>query len=321
MKKISVIFTGGTIGSLKRGNSIQPDGGAAFILLEKYKSRSGRDCNFDISQPLSVLSENMTDGYMALICRCIREKLDGGADGVIVTHGTDTLQYTACAASYVLGADCAPVVFVSSNYPLTDARANGVDNFIAAVDFIERKGGRGVFISYLNRGEQATNIHRATRVLPYMPYDDRLYSLNGVYGDIYWGQFNKNSDYTECADGQKTADIKELAEGGKVLMLNCAPGLYYPDTIPDGVRAVILDAYHSGTADTVSENIRRFAQTAKERGIPFYISCSWDGVEYQSVSAFGSLGFKVMPMASPIAMYMKIKMGLDPYIPLGGDIK
>ncbi len=320
MKNISVIFTGGTIGSLKKGNSIQPDGDAAFLLLEMYKKRSGADYNFDISQPLSVLSENMTDSNMALICNCIRSKLDGGADGVIVTHGTDTLQYTACAASYVLGLDCAPVIFVSSNYTLTDGRANGLDNFAAAVSFIEQKGGRGVFISYRNRGEQATNIHRASRVLPYMPYDDRLFSLNGVYGDIYWGQFVKNNDYKELPDGQKTADIKELDSGGKVLMLNCAPGLYYPDDIPEGVRAVILDAYHSGTADTVSDNIRRFARTAKAKGIPFYISCSWDGVEYQSVNEFGSLGFKVMPAASPIAMYMKIKMGLDPYTPLGGDI-
>ncbi|MCD7728818.1 MAG: asparaginase [Clostridia bacterium] len=320
MKKISVIFTGGTIGSLKKGDSIQPDGGAAFLLLDMYKKRGGGDYDFEISQPLSVLSENMTDDYMALICRCIKQSLDGGADGVIVTHGTDTLQYTACAASYVLGLDCAPVVFVSSNYTLTDGRANGVDNFAAAVGFIEQRGGRGVFISYRNRGDAATNIHRASRVLPYMPYDDRLFSLNGVYGDIYWGQFIKNPDYSEKPDGQDAADISELAEGGKVLMLNCAPGLYYPDDIPEGVCAVILDAYHSGTADTVSENIRRFARNAKNRGIPFYISCSWDGVEYQSVSAFGALGFKVMPAASPIAMYMKIKMGLNPYVSLGGDL-
>ena len=61
----------------------------------------------------------------------------GKYDGIIVTHGTDTLPYSAAALSYALGNNCIPVCLVSSNYPIEDERANGVDNLHGAIRLIE----------------------------------------------------------------------------------------------------------------------------------------------------------------------------------------
>ena len=51
-------------------------------------------------------------------------------DGVIITHGTDTLQYTAAFTGYIMAGAQIPIVLVSANYVLEDVRSNGVDNFI-----------------------------------------------------------------------------------------------------------------------------------------------------------------------------------------------
>ena len=59
-------------------------------------------------------------------------------DGIILTHGSDTIQYTAALLSYVLKPEI-PVMIVCSNYVLEDEKANGFDNFCAAVDFIKNK--------------------------------------------------------------------------------------------------------------------------------------------------------------------------------------
>jgi len=67
-------------------------------------------------------------------------------DGIIITHGTDTLAYTAAALSFYFNAIKIPILLVSSDYPLDDSKANGLDNFMCAVEFIRQKCGQ-VFLS------------------------------------------------------------------------------------------------------------------------------------------------------------------------------
>ena len=75
--------------------------------------------------------------------------------GVILTHGTDTLAYSAAALSLLLSDVSIPVLLVSSHYPLEDARQNGRQNFRAAVDFIKQAGVPGVYAPICQQGETA----------------------------------------------------------------------------------------------------------------------------------------------------------------------
>lgn len=58
----------------------------------------------------------------------------GNVEGIILTHGSDTIQYTASFLSCIEEFTHIPVMVVCSNYVLTDNRANGLRNFSAAVD-------------------------------------------------------------------------------------------------------------------------------------------------------------------------------------------
>ena len=127
--RILVIFTGGTIGSTVTDGWISPDGATRYTLINAYQAAHGEEISFSIRAPYSILSENLSAKNLTAltneVCAAVKEDFDG----VIVTHGTDTLQYAAAALAYATGNDCIPTVLVSSNYPLNDPRTNGHQNF------------------------------------------------------------------------------------------------------------------------------------------------------------------------------------------------
>ena len=136
MRKICVILTGGTIGSARRGAFLDTDEKTGETLPERYRRKYGKDTAFDVCRPIDRLSENMTKKDLTTLADRLREKIGGGYDGIVITHGTDTLSFTAPLFSLLFCDVRLPVVFVSALYPLEDERSNGLDNFAAAVDFI-----------------------------------------------------------------------------------------------------------------------------------------------------------------------------------------
>ena len=92
--KILVLFTGGTIGSTVDGATVHTDPAAASRLLSLYRARFGEDVLFEVRRPCNLLSENATPGLWSLLERSVREEELAVYDGVIITHGSDTLPYT-----------------------------------------------------------------------------------------------------------------------------------------------------------------------------------------------------------------------------------
>lgn len=321
--KILAVFTGGTIGSSSVGGVISPDCRNSYRLLEMYGEVDG-DVEFTAVQPYNILSENLDGERLTALCECIRSYDLSDFDGVIVAHGTDTLQYTSAYLSYVFGLCKTPIVVVSANYPLEDSRSNGFVNFCSAVDFIRTGEGRGVFISYTNCGDNA-KIHRASRVLPHAPYSDEVYSVSDDFcGEIISDSFVKNDNYTECEDAVSFADNYRLGKCCDVLFLKSYAGMTYPE-IADGTKAVLLEGYHSGTLSTSSKVFIDFCENAKKKDIPLFLTGACEGFCYESKTLFDKLGIKVLPKASPIAMYMKLWLLdseniNDVFLPCGGDM-
>ena len=292
--KITVIFTGGTIACSNKNGALSPDGANSFTLIEMYRAEDD-SVEFAAGSPYFILSENLGAEHWDKLCGCIRGVR--GSDGVIVTHGTDTLPYTAAYLGLKLGLCDVPVVLVSAAYPLSDSRSNGLDNFRGAVYFIRSGVGKGVFVSYKNNGENV-RIHRAACVLPHMPFSDSVQSVRGNYfADIVGGDVVLNPGFCEDSFG----DFSECGANGKVLWLRAHPGMVYPPV--DGIKAVLLEGYHSGTLPTAREDFRGFCAAAKEAGVPLYLTGSEEGFDYESKQAFDELGITVLPPMSPAAAY------------------
>lgn len=310
MKKILVVFTGGTIASGVENGYISPDGKNAYKLLDMYeKENKKRAVEFFAVSPYNILSENLNPGYICRLVLCIKENIKkGGYDGVIVAHGTDTLPYSAAALSYAFGLGSIPIVLVSSNYILEDKRQNGYKNFCAAVAFIEGGYGRGAFVSYQN-ADKTLYIHRASRILNHVMYTDDVISVkNSYYARLEGDIFIKNENYFETADETAVFDFEKYSAKRSVLMLNIYPGERFNYDLKN-VFAVLLCSYHSGTVNTDSGELKAFLSYAKKSGVPVFLLGGGKKVLYASAKDFDKLGLKLIDFAAPPAMYIKLLFG------------
>ena len=89
----------------------------------------------------NIFSEDMRFEHYSKLARALKHELEGNAKGIIVTHGTDTMHYTASALSFIFENLPKPIVFVgaqrSSDRPSSDAALNLINaaRFIANTDF------------------------------------------------------------------------------------------------------------------------------------------------------------------------------------------
>lgn len=304
--KILVVFTGGTIGSVSGRKWISLDDSTNYTLIENYNNSDG--IVFDVCSPYSILSENLSGEELSLICKVVSENVKKDYDGIIVTHGTDTIQYTASALSYTVNAKNIPIVLVSANYPLEDKRTNGNINFKSAVDFIKSKKANGVFVAYKNENETETKIHLGTAVITHAEARDEIFSLGG-------------KPFASVLDGVVTLGEKEIlpndkdlevnfTSSPKVLMISSFPGDNFNYSL-DGVNAVIIKPYHSGTLDTNNSALLEFCERAKDENVPVFLCNVLGGKAYDSARIYKDLSLTVLPFCTIPAIYIKIWLAVS----------
>lgn len=276
---IGIIFTGGTIGSTAGEQYIATDSSKSYKLIEMYREQYGDDVEMVTDSPYEILSENMTCREYPLLAEAVKRMLDRGVSGVIVTHGSDTLQYSAAFLSYVIPQGSVPVMLVASNYVLEDERANGLINFACAVDFIKNSCGRGVYVPYRNR-DGIVRIYYGNNILPHDACSDELRSLQGiVYGDYAEGYFVPSG--IACPTPVALYDVpRDTAGASEVLVIHPYPGMKYPSL--EGYKAVLHCSYHSGTICTGDSSYERMLEEAGERNIPVYYICDDREKQYAS---------------------------------------
>ncbi len=232
-KKILVVFTGGTIGSVIENSIIHTDNNTKFTLLNLYKtSLNAHTVEFDTIQPLNLLSENSHPRAWTILIESIEMQLtQTNYDGIIVTHGTDTLAYAANALHFYFSDLPIPLLLVSSDYSLDDEKANGLTNFSYAVDYIVKEKTAGVFVPYQNRNQDVT-----------LHLGENLTCSPQLSSDFFSVSLLNKSDKTTQKFNLKPCFSE------KILLIRPYPALNYSHCNLQGVDAVLHDLYHSGTA-------------------------------------------------------------------------
>ncbi len=300
--KILVVFTGGTIGSTNINGVIAPDSSCSYTLLDMYDKAFG-GVSFTAISPYTILSENLCGENLNSLYDCICSQNTAEFDGIIVTHGTDTLQYTSAFLGFAFANSSIPIVVVSANYPLADERSNGLCNFAAAVDFIRTEGIGGVFVSYKNKGEPP-KIHRAEKLLEHAAYSDEVQSVfNDFYGEIIDNKFVKNSVYRGDGDLPELKHPIRLSVRSGVLRIVPYVSMIYPK-LTEQTKAVLLESYHSGTLNTDSNELAAFCREAEMMNIPVFLTGAEEGFFYESKLKFDRLKIRILPPMAPIAAYM-----------------
>ena len=134
-KKILHIGTGGTISSQNSGEGLSPAIAAQELL--KYCPDIANYCTVESIQLLSLDSTNIRPAHWIMIADAIEENYDK-YDGFVISHGTDTMAYTAAALSYLVQGSRKPIVLTGAQKPIdeigSDAIRNLTDAFIVAAD-------------------------------------------------------------------------------------------------------------------------------------------------------------------------------------------
>ncbi|MFH1916393.1 MAG: Glu-tRNA(Gln) amidotransferase subunit GatD [Nanoarchaeota archaeon] len=145
-KKITILHTGGTIASkvdYTTGAVIAQFSPEDIIgLFPEIQDLA------EISSRLisNIQSEMMRFSHYNQIAEAAAEEIEKGAEGIIITHGTDTLHYTAAALTFILENPPIPIILVgsqrSSDRPSSDAKTN----LISAITFATNTEWTGVAI-------------------------------------------------------------------------------------------------------------------------------------------------------------------------------
>ncbi len=142
MKKILLLTTGGTISSVSSNNGLIPSN------LDHLLSYIGPLNDIELSsKELMVLdSTNIQPEEWCVIARAIYNE-QNNYDGIVITHGTDTMAYTASMISFMIQNPLIPIVFTGSQLPIDNELTDAVSNIRAAFKMAS-SATRGIFIAF-----------------------------------------------------------------------------------------------------------------------------------------------------------------------------
>jgi glutamyl-tRNA(Gln) amidotransferase subunit D len=172
-KTIGLIVTGGTIASKLDSRT----GGVAPLTEVSEFSRFYPELfemvNVEVRIPFMIASESMDHGHWKVIAEEAEKLLnDPGIEGVVITHGTDTLHYTAAALSFFLGRVNKPVVLTYSQRSIDRASSDANLNLQCAAKFALSNCAEVVLVGhagsdddycYAMRGAKVKKLHSSIR--------------------------------------------------------------------------------------------------------------------------------------------------------------
>lgn len=263
LKNISILSTGGTVASrvdYKTG-AVHPAFTADDLIravpeLLDVANIKGRVI-------LNILSENMLPEYWVMTAEAIKEEIENGADGIVITHGTDTMHYTASALSFMVNSEV-PIVLVgaqrSSDRPSSDAALNIISAVMAATEpingvYVVMHGETGDKTCHMHEGVKVRKLHSSRR--------DAFKSVNNTpVAEI--NPFSKEVKYLRDVKAQDKSKLKEVSLKTnleeKIALIKIYPGIdsnilkFYVD---NGYKGIILEGTGLGhTPETFFDGIK-----------------------------------------------------------------
>lgn len=233
LPKLSIVSTGGTIASTVdyRTGAVSSKFTAEDI-LRSIPELAGI-AQYHTVQPCNILSENMDPAKWQILARTIQFEINNGAQGVIVTHGTDTMLYSAAAVSFMLDTSV-PIIFVgaqrSADRPSSDNAMNAICSAKAAVANL----GEVMVCMHATSNDSVCALHRATRVRK--NHTSRRDAFQSI-GRVPVAEVSYPDGNVVLAEDAVRRNTYPTALHDR-LEPNCGLLMYYP-----GMKPAILDAF------------------------------------------------------------------------------
>ena len=263
---ISVLATGGTIAS--RVDYLTGGVHSAYTAEELVSAVPELEeiANIHVKQVFNKFSENIEPSDWVKIAQETYNEIKKGVDGIVITHGTDTMHYTSAALSFMLNTPI-PVIITgaqrSSDRGSSDAAMNLID---AAVVASSGKFAEVAIVMHAESGDTGTLIHPGTKARKmHTSRRDAFKTINGEpIGAVKDRQITYTQRKNKPRGGECILDTK-LEE--KVFLLKCHPGLA-PEVIialtDMGYKGILLEGTGLGhTSDSLFDSIKK----ATDRGV------------------------------------------------------
>lgn len=283
--ELTLIRTGGTIGCEVGADGVIAPADVTVPHLS--------DFDVTVVTPFYELSERLETAHYSLLIKTVSDAARRGA--VLITHGSDTLPFTAGVVAFALGGIQSCVVFVSSDKPLIYKDAGGHASLKTAAQFL-KTGSCGVYVA------DRETVHFATRLLEARAFDGAYFSAcDRVCAQCVNGEIV----FKEKPQASSPLPPLQSLSGKDIVCIRPYPNLNYDRIVTEGASCVLHDGYHSGTANDVALN--RFAQNC---GCDIYVTGGSRGVVYSSKADFDKR-LKVYDNVTFPAMYAKLLVGLN----------
>jgi glutamyl-tRNA(Gln) amidotransferase subunit D len=160
---LAIVSTGGTIASRidYRTGSVTSQFNASDILTAIPELKE--IANYRTIPLATILSENMTPAIWQELARAVHAEIREGAKGIIVTHGTDTMGFSAAALSFMIDTPV-PIVFVGSQRSADRPSSDNAMNAACAAAAATSDLGEVVVVMHATTNDDTCAIHRGTRV-------------------------------------------------------------------------------------------------------------------------------------------------------------
>jgi len=253
MRRLVVIATGGTISASADADAVLRPTLSGADLTE------GLDV--DVIDAMSVDSSQLTPGDWDRIAAAVRSaSVVYGADGVVVTHGTDTMEETALWLALTYAGD-APVVLTGAMRPATSLQSDGPQNLQDAVAVARTVGARGVLVA------MAGTVHRGLDVRKVHPYRLDAFSSGdaGPLGRIEEGQLRQTRDWPAAEPlglGRLPVDPSRWPRVAIVTSGAGSAAWMVEGLRSVGVRGIVVAATGNGTVNDALETALLAAQSA-----------------------------------------------------------
>jgi len=165
LPKILLLSTGGTIASKidYRTGSVTPALSAED--LNASVPELAKIANVDTEVLFSEYSENLMPDHWEKIAERLDSLFNSDYEGIIIAHGTDTMQYTSAFLSFALAGYPVPIALVGSQRSSDRPSSDAALNLIAAVRFVLNCNKKGVFVvMHHNENDDLISCHLGTRV-------------------------------------------------------------------------------------------------------------------------------------------------------------
>ncbi len=259
LEKVAFAGTGGTIASFVdyRTGGVFPAMDAAGIV--SLVPEISDICRLEGKTLFSVFSENIGSEEWSVLAGEVADRLNEGYSGVLISHGTDTMSYTAAALSFMLSNLTGTVVLVGAQRSPDRPSFDGYVNLISAARVASQSDiGEVTVVMHASSSDRGCHVHRGTKVRKmHSSRRDAFRSINSDPIAFVDDEIHYLSEYRRRSSGKVSVDTRMEDD---VALIQFYPDMKHEDFLAwtRGKKGVVLAGTGLGHASTgIVDAVRR----------------------------------------------------------------